>query len=44
MGFLASLFNRPPKLNVYDLLYIYHAPWDPLGESGAYMENEKLFP
>lgn len=30
MGFLASLFNRPPKLNVYDLLYIYmrrRTPW-----------------
>ena len=30
MGLLSSLFNRPPKLTVYDLLYIYmrcSTPW-----------------
>lgn len=30
MGFLANLFNRPPKTDVYDLLYLYMrlgSPW-----------------
>ena len=33
MGFLASLFNRPPKLNVYDLLYIYMRRGTPWGNA-----------
>lgn len=33
MGILSSLFNRPPKLTVYDLLYIYMRRGTPWGNA-----------
>ncbi len=33
MGLLSSLFNRPPKLTVYDLLYIYMRRGTPWGNA-----------
>lgn len=44
MGFLASLFNRPPKLNVYDLLYIYMRRGTPWGNAEPTWKMKNCFP